>query len=165
MTAVEIIESLDLKPHPEGGYFKEAYRSQGIISQKCLGEQFEGDRNYATGIYFLLTSDTFSAFHRIRQDEAWHFYLGSPLRLHSLSEKAGHEEFVIGADLLDGQIPQLVVPADHWFAAEVMAEDGFALVGCTVSPGFDFRDFELADQNKLTATFPDHAALVAKFTR
>ena len=165
MSAAEIIKALELKPHPEGGYFKEVYRSDGQINQSCLGEDFEGNRNYATGIYFLLTSDTFSAFHRIKQDEAWHFYMGAPIRLHTLSAANGHEEFIIGNALDKGEVPQLVVPAGHWFAAEVMAENSFALVGCTVSPGFDFRDFELADRNKLINVFPNHLELVTKFTR
>jgi len=161
----KIVEVLGLQPHPEGGYYKEVYRSKGDISQGCLDGQFEGARNYSTSIYFMLTSDTFSAFHRIKQDEIWHFYQGSPIRLHTISPAGLHQEHTIGSDILNGQQPQMVVPAGYWFAAEVVEKDAFALVGCTVSPGFDFRDFELADQDSLIDEFPEHAELIGEFTR
>ncbi|UCS94572.1 cupin domain-containing protein [Echinicola marina] len=165
MEIQQIIEKLGLEPHPEGGFFKEVYRSTGEIDQGSLSEDFIGKRNYSTSIYFMLTSDTFSAFHRIHQDEIWHFYKGSPIRLHCLSPDGIHEEFIIGSDLENGQVPQLIVPAGYWFAAEVLEENTFALVGCTVSPGFDFRDFELAEREKLAEAYPDHKTLIEQFTR
>ncbi|WP_186757236.1 cupin domain-containing protein [Echinicola salinicaeni] len=165
MKIQQIIEKLGLEPHPEGGYFKEVYRSKGEIDQGSLSEGFTGKRNYSTSIYFMLTSDTFSAFHRIKQDEIWHFYMGAPIRLHSISPAGIHRDYIIGTDLVNGHIPQLVVPAGDWFAAKVVEKNAFALVGCTVSPGFDFRDFELAEREKLAEAYPDHKALIERFTR
>jgi len=165
MNPVEkIIKKLDLKPHPEGGFFKETYRSKGEILEDCLGKTYHGKRNYSTSIYFLLTSDTFSAFHRIQQDEIWHFYDGSPIKLHSISEDGTHSEFIIGNDILNGQTPQLVVAGGHWFAAEVINKNDYSLVGCTVSPGFSFDDFELSTQEKLMALFPQHKKIIQKLS-
>lgn len=160
----EIIRRLDMKPHPEGGYFKESYRSAGIIQGSSLPKGITGKRNYATCIYFLLTSEAFSAFHRIRQDEIWHFYDGSPIVLHKIFETGVHSKFIIGNDLSQGQAPQLVVPAGIWFGAEVMNENSFSLVGCTVSPGFDFVDFELPTRQELVALFPQHEKVIERLT-
>lgn len=160
-----LAEKLGLEPHPEGGYFKETYRSNEVISERELGFNFDGDRNCCTGIYFLLTSDTFSAFHRIKQDEMWHFYQGSPLLLHTLSPAGEYRCTEIGADILNNQHPQFVVEAGTWFGATVKNPNDYSLVGCTVSPGFDFRDFELAERERLTALFPDHSKVIAALTR
>ena len=160
----QIIEKLELEPHPEGGYFRETYRSKGDISQENLGTEFNSSRNYSTCIFFLLTSESFSAFHRIKQDEIWHFYDGSPIRLHTISEGGDHNEYVIGKDILNGEQPQLVVNAGDWFAAEVINEDDFSLVGCTVSPGFSFEDFELPARKELISIFPQHKDLITEFT-
>lgn len=164
-TASELIDLLQLTPHPEGGYFRETYRSEGTISEAALPPAYAGQRHFSTCIYFLLTSDKFSAFHRVRQDEIWHFYSGSPVRLHLLTPGSGYQEVVIGTDLRRGQTPQFVVPGGSWFAADVPNDDAFALVGCTVSPGFDFADFELAKGEELTTIFPEHAPLIKEFTR
>ena len=161
----EIIKTLKLEPHPEGGYFKETYRSEGFIKEDSLDSAYKGPRNYSTCIYFLLTSGMFSAFHKIHQDEIWHFYEGSPIQLHTLSETGIHTEYLIGCDLSKGHFPQLIVPGNHWFAASVINKDDYALVGCTVSPGFDFNDFELADRKNLIAKFPKHEKLITEFTR
>jgi len=160
----QIIEKLQLEPHPEGGYFRETYRSKGEISPENLGGEFNSSRNYSTCIYFLLTSDSFSAFHRIKQDEIWHFYDGSPIRLHTISEGGKHNEHVIGKDILNGEQPQLVVNAGDWFAAELINEKDFSLVGCTVSPGFSFEDFELPERKELISIFPQHKDLITEFT-
>ena len=140
----QIIEKLGLEPHPEGGYFRETYRSSGVIRQDSLGPSFEGERNYATCIYFLLTSNDFSAFHRIKQDEIWHFYDGSPIRLHVIAPSGEYTYHLVGREIDQGERPQLVVPAGFWFAAEVVNENAFSLVGCTVSPAFRFEGFTLA---------------------
>jgi len=161
----KIINKLELSPHPEGGYFKELYRSEGVIHAESLTGEFSGERNYATSIYFMLTSDTFSAFHRINQDEIWHFYDGSPIRLHIISESGHHTQHIIGRDVLNDQTPQLVVPAQHWFAAETINENDYSLVGCGVSPGFDFKDFNLPSQDYLLQKFPQHAKIIMQFTR
>lgn len=164
-SAEEIIKHLDLQPHPEGGYFKETYRSVGSISEASLPENFKGSRNYATAIYFLLTYGNFSAFHKIKQDEIWHFYEGSPIRLIMISEGAELSEIIIGRNFSKGEVPQFAVPKNHWFAGEVMEPESFSLVGCTVSPGFDFRDFTLAERKELEDSFPQHASIIQKFTR
>ncbi|QYA24677.1 cupin domain-containing protein [Gramella sp. MT6] len=161
----EIIGRLQLEPHPEGGYFKETYRSEGEVNSDSLDSSYKSNRNYSTCIYFLLTSDSFSAFHRIKQDEIWHFYDGSPIRLHTISENGEHNSYVIGRDIFKGEVPQLVVKGGAWFAAEVMHENDFSLVGCTVSPGFSFEDFELPSRKELIAKFPEHKTLITKFTK
>ncbi|WP_111684148.1 cupin domain-containing protein [Winogradskyella tangerina] len=165
MNSIEtIIKKLDLKPHPEGGYFKETYRSKGIIQAESLDTNYKGNRHYSTCIYFLLTSERFSALHRIKQDEIWHFYKGSPIRLHIISEEGDHSEYIIGDNLSKGQVPQLVVPGGNWFAAEIIEPDAIALVGCTVSPGFDFEDFELRSGAELTKMFPHLESTIKKLT-
>ncbi len=161
----EIISGLNLKPHPEGGYFRETYRSDHYINEDSLTSKYKGKRNYSTCIYFLLTSDTFSAFHRIQQDEIWHFYSGSPIRLHMISEIGTHSECMIGNDFTNGQVPQLVVPGGYWFGAEVINSNDYSLVGCTVSPGFDFADFELPTRQELISLFPKSEKIITRLTK
>lgn len=161
----KLIQKLELQPHPEGGYFKETYRSEGFIPKDSLGKAYTGPRNYSTCIYFLLTSDTFSAFHKIQQDEFWHFYKGSSIDLHLISPDGNHSKVVIGNDIENGEIPQFVVPGGYWFGGKVMAKDSYALVGCTVSPGFDFADFTLAEREKLIQEFPQHKGIIEELTR
>ncbi|RNC87071.1 MAG: cupin domain-containing protein [Winogradskyella sp.] len=161
----EIIKTLDLQPHPEGGYFREVYRSEGVIPNSNLTDNFQGDRNYATSIYYLLESGDFSAFHKINQDETWHFYIGDAIELHVISENGSLSTIKIGNDISNGEIPQFTVQKHDWFAAKVKNPDTFALVGCTVSPGFDFRDFELASHDMLVEKYPEHKALIKAFTR
>ncbi|WP_417591151.1 cupin domain-containing protein [Owenweeksia hongkongensis] len=161
----KLIRHLSLEPHPEGGFYKETYRSKEVITQNSLAANFEGERNCCTGIYFLLTSETFSAFHRIKQDEMWHFYQGSPLLLHTLSPTGDYRCTEIGADVMNGQQPQFVVEAGAWFGATVKNPNDYSLVGCTVSPGFDFHDFELAKRKSLTDLFPNHSKVIASLTR
>lgn len=166
MNSVEaIISGLNLRPHPEGGYFRETYRSHHYINEDSLTSKYNGKRNYSTCIYFLLTSDTFSAFHRIQQDEIWHFYSGSPIRLHTISETGTHSEFIIGNDLTNGQVPQLIVPGGYWFGAEVINPNDYSLVGCTVSPGFDFADFELPTRQELVSLFPKNDKIITRLTK
>ncbi|WP_298758348.1 cupin domain-containing protein [uncultured Psychroserpens sp.] len=160
----QIIKQLELQPHPEGGYFKETYRSSGEIKNDSLGDNYNGQRNYSTCIYFLLTSDNFSALHRIKQDEIWHFYDGSPIRLHVISESGIHTEHLIGNDLNKGEVPQYIVPSGCWFAAEVIDKNAYSLVGCTVSPGFSFEDFELKSRTELIALFPDKETIITRLT-
>ena len=165
MTRIEeIIKSLELLPHPEGGYYKETYRSLGNINTDSLDESYNGKRSYSTCIYFLLTSDDFSAFHKIKQDEIWHFHEGSPIKLHTISEKGIHQEYMVGNDFSSGQKPQLVVNGNHWFAASIIDKNSYALVSCTVSPGFDFSDFILPTRRELIDRFPQHEELITQFT-
>lgn len=160
-----IIEQLDFKAHPEGGFFKETYRSNGKISARDISSGINDPRNFSTCIYFLLTSENFSAFHRIKQDEIWHFYKDSPIKLHIIASNGNYHQYTVGNDLAHDQHPQLVVNAQDWFAAEVVDNDSYSLVGCTVSPGFDFQDFELPVRSDLCEKFPEHAVLITKFTR
>lgn len=166
MTRLErLVEGLGLEPHPEGGYFKETYRSTGEIGPESLETVYRSKRNYSTCIYFLLTSGEFSAFHRIRQDEIWHFYDGSPIHLHVISPEGVYSEHRIGRDLKNGEVPQFVVPGGSWFASEVQSENAYALAGCTVSPGFDFEDFELGTKSELVSLFPDQKEIITRLTR
>lgn len=164
MNAEELIHFFNLEKHPEGGYFKETYRSKGEILSDNLDSEIIGSRNYATSIYFLLTSQKFSAFHKINQDEIWHFYKGSCLKLHLISPEGKYSFVLIGADYKKGEIPQFTVPAKYFFAAEVIAKNAFSFVGCTVSPGFDFKDFYLPTCKELTAIYPEHAKIISLLT-
>jgi uncharacterized protein len=161
----DIIQNLQLKPHPEGGYYRETYRSIGEINEESLNTDYLGKRNYSTCIYYLLTSDAFSAFHRIKQDEIWHFYNGSPICLHMISSQGVYSKVTIGINLNEGQVPQFIVPGGIWFAANVATNNDFSLVGCTVSPGFDFADFELAKRADLLNRFPQHHAVIKQLTK
>jgi predicted cupin superfamily sugar epimerase len=161
----KIIKKLELHPHPEGGYYRETYRSNEEIAAEDLAGDYSGDRSVSTCIYFLLTSDTFSAFHRIRQDEIWHFYTGSPIDLHVISEAGVHSKHVIGNRLDKNESPQFVVRGGNWFAAEMAEENSYALVGCTVAPGFDFSDFVLPSRQELQQKFPEHSDLIRRFSR
>ena len=130
----QLINELELQAHPEGGYYKETYRS----SQTLEGQ----DRQLLTSIYFLLTAENVSRFHRIKSDELWYFHAGSPLIVHTLSER-GHEQHHLGLDLSKGQQPFLWIPKDTIFGSSILDAEGYALVSCAVAPGFDFADFEL----------------------
>ncbi len=164
-TIKEIVSRLELSPHPEGGYYKETYRSTGKISQSALPDNFNGDRNYCTAIYFLLTKNNFSAFHKIEQDETWHHYDGGTLNVHVIHPDGAYQCFALGKNFHNGEEPQFTVPAGCWFASSVANQNEYALVGCTVSPGFDFEDFELAKCAKLSAKFPFHQEIINNFTR
>ncbi len=161
----EIIKKLNLISHPEGGFYRETYRSPLIITNDNLPENIIGERNCSTAIFFLLTSETFSSFHKINQDEIWLFHEGSSLELHIISESGVYTKEVLGLNLAENEFPQIVVPANSWFAADVVCENSYSLVSCTVSPGFDFKDFELAEKDKLISQFPQHAEIIGKFTR
>lgn len=163
--ADNIIKKLKLVPHPEGGYFKETYRSVGEIPREFLDDGFTGPRNYSTAIYFMLTSDNYSAFHKVRQDEFWFFHSGSPIELHMISEEGEHTLVVIGSNIEIGELPQFVVPGGNWFAAAVVNKNDYSLVSCTVSPGFDFDDFKLANRESLVDKYPLHEEIIERFTR
>ncbi|UPT67074.1 MAG: cupin domain-containing protein [Sphingobacteriales bacterium JAD_PAG50586_3] len=161
----ELVTHLQLQPHPEGGYYKEVYRSAGIIQQAALGTEFAGDRNYCTGIYFLLTGTNFSAFHRIKSDELWHFYDGDTCNVYVIHLNGELEVIRLGRDIANGQVYQAVVPAGAWFASECSNPNGYSLTGCTVSPGFDFADFEMAERKSLTNDYPHLEDIITKLTR
>lgn len=163
--AAQWIESLQLQPHPEGGWFREVYRAQESIPSRCLPDRFSGDRCFSTAIYYLLEKGDFSALHRIQQDELWHFYEGSPLDVEMIDLQGNHSTIKLGRDLQSGQQPMAVVPAGCLFGAAVSDRSGFALAGCTVAPGFDFADFELADREQLLGQLPQHRSIIERLTR
>ena len=164
-TADYWIKKLDLQRHPEGGYFRETYRSGEVILKRALPPRFSGNRVFATCIYFLLTRNEYSAFHTIRQDEIWHFYEGSSLSIHIIDRNGEYSVLRLGRNIENGQSFQAVVPADCWFAAAVDNPQACALVGCTVAPGFDFADFEMADRNRLVELYPEHRAIIEQYTK
>jgi predicted cupin superfamily sugar epimerase len=159
------IHKLQLSPHPEGGYYRQTYRSDLKIARAGLPPVFPGDRQAATAIYFLLEGKNFSAFHRLRSDEVWHFYAGAPLTVHVISPSGEYSAISLGADLDAGQVLQAVVPAGCWFASHVADWKSFAVVGCTVSPGFEFEDFELARRDELVRAYPQHQGMIERLTR
>ncbi len=158
------VEKLQMQLHPEGGWYKETYRANGVIPSGVL-QSFNGDRNYATGIYFLLTAENFSAFHRIASDEMWHFYDGDGLLIHEIDEQGNYTQHGLGLNLDALEKPQLVIPAKSWFASEVKPNGSWCLVGCTVAPGFDFKDFEMPTERKLLGLFPQHSQVITRLTR
>lgn len=159
------IDHLQLIPHPEGGFYRQTYRSGLTIAQAGLAASFSGDRAASTAIYFLLDGENFSAFHRLRSDEVWHFYAGAALSVHIIDPDGKYSRISLGGDPEAGQAFQAVVPAGCWFASHVMDWKSWALVGCTVAPGFEFEDFELARRNELVAAYPQHRGLIERLTR
>lgn len=159
------IDRLALEPHPEGGYYRETYRAETSLSAGALPDRFDGARDAAALIYFLLPGDRYSALHRIRQDEAWHFYAGAPLTLHQIAPDGTYTTCTLGRAVEAGQHLHAVVPAGTWFGATVTDEARYALAGCTTAPAFDFADFELADRAALLEAHPEHRAVVERLTR
>lgn len=163
--AVYWIQKLSLQPHPEGGYYRQTYRSELLLEKQWLPRQFRGPRPASTAIYFLLESSNFSAFHRLHSDELWHFYAGRSLSIHVIEPEGRYSQIQLGADPEAGEQLQAVVKAECWFASRLKHGQSFALVGCTVAPGFDFDDFELAKREELTRRYPQHRELIEKLTR
>jgi uncharacterized protein len=158
------IEKLRLEPHPEGGCFRQTYKSELMIARDAL-PGFSGARAVSTAIYFLLEGQNFSAFHRLRSDEMWHFYAGSPLLVHVIAPPGDYSRILLGNNPDAGQALQEVVRAGCWFASEVQDHTSWALVGCTVAPGFEFEDFELARREEMARQFPEHRNLIVRLTR
>jgi uncharacterized protein len=158
------IEKLEMDPHPEGGYFKEVYRSKESHKGEHLPERFGGDRSHSTSIYFLLKNEDRSKFHRIKSDELWHFYDGSSLTIYRITPDGKLISHVLGRDMENGESLQVVIPAGDWFGAVVNNKDSYALCGCTVAPGFHFEDFELAERNALSAEYPLHTDIITHLT-
>lgn len=147
-----LIKAFDLKQHPEGGWYRETYRSQSSLSDL---PGMTGTRSISTAIYYMLSEGQCSAFHRIKSDEVWHFYDGGPLIVVELDPTTGAlSETTLGADIAAGHLRQHVVPAGRWFGAKPAQGTQWSFVGCTVAPGFDFADFELADRNQFLKQYP-----------
>jgi len=162
-TVQQLIEQFTLLPHPEGGYYKETYRSPESIPKAALPARFAGERYYSSAIYFLLEQGNFSAFHRIQSDECWHFYAGDILWIHVMAPDGQLTTIQLGNQ--PGTVYQYVVPAGYWFASETAPGGSFSFVGCTVAPAFDFADFELADSEALSLQFPQHRPLIERLCR
>lgn len=158
------IEKLQLMPHPEGGYYRETYRSADNIVAN-LPERYTGIRVCSTAIYFLLEGNQFSAFHRLQSDELWHFYAGSAIDLYMINPEGELFHQSIGPNPDNGDVFQYCIPHNCWFAAQPANSESYTLLGCTVSPGFDFMDFELADRQDLITNYPNHQVIISKFTR
>lgn len=158
------VEKYQMQTHPEGGYFIETYRSGEIISKTALPSRFSGGRSFSTGIYFLLENHHFSALHRIQADEMWHFYTGGPLNVYVIHLDGTLEIIKLGPNPDNGEVFQAVVPAGTWFGSKPAADSVYSLVGCTVAPGFDFTDFELAKRVDLLTIYPQHEEVIQLLT-
>jgi predicted cupin superfamily sugar epimerase len=164
MTADEVIRLLALQPHPvEGGFFRETYRATDILPQTVLPAHV-GPRHVSTAIYYLLKPGHVSELHVLPGDELFHFYLGAPVRMLQLWPDGSGKEVVLGTELSLGQVPQLVVPAGVWQGTRLLGESGFALLGCTVAPGFDYADYRSGGRSELIAKWPRFAEEIARLT-
>ncbi|MBY0121783.1 cupin domain-containing protein [Bacillus sp. S/N-304-OC-R1] len=156
------VTNLRMDPHPEGGYYRRTFESRERITDAELTVEFNGERKLYTSIYFLLTSNDVSHFHRLKSDELWYYHAGSPLTIHIIHEDGKYEEIKLGLNLDEGEVPQALVRKNSIFGSSVMKEDTFSLVGCMVSPGFEFQDFELFTQVELLAKYPQHEEVIKK---
>lgn len=165
MDVETLIEQLGLEPHPaEGGFFKETYRAAERYEDGDLPERYAGPRAYGTAIYYLLTPDTVSALHKLETDEVFHFYMGDPVEMLQLHPRGGTSTHILGHDIADGMVPQLVVPRGIWQGARLVPGGAFALMGCTVAPGFEFDDYEHGERAPLTEAYPEEAERIALLT-
>lgn len=165
MNAEYFIRHLQMQPHPEGGFFRETYRASETLSAEALPARFAGIRNFSTAIYYLLKQGNYSAFHRIKSDECWHFYAGGTLLIHMINNNGKYCCARLGTNIADGETFQFVVTANTWFASEPAPDSLFSLAGCTVAPGFDFGDFEIACKQHLLASYPQHSNIIDKLCR
>lgn len=153
-----LISLFELSPHPEGGHYKRTYCSSENVQQDALPSYYSSSHPISSAILFLLKSGEYSCLHRIHQDECWHFYHGSPLRLVMLSPSSESQiickEIILGNDYLNGQYPQFVIPGGWWFGATPLYTHSFSFIGCTVAPAFMFEDWELANSQKLKNDYP-----------
>ncbi len=164
-TAEEIIALLKLQPHPrEGGFFRETYRADEQLSSSGLAGRYSGDRSVSTAIYYLLTPNTFSAIHRLKSDEVFHFYLGDPVQMLQLHPDGQGKTFIIGNDVMAGQQPQVLAPRGVWQGSCLQPGGSVTLLGCTVAPGFDFDDYEHGDRDMLVKQYPDFSELITRLT-
>jgi predicted cupin superfamily sugar epimerase len=164
LSADDVIHLLGLQPHPvEGGFFRETYRSVELIPATAL-PRHRGDRSLGTAIYYLLKPGHVSEMHILPGDEIFHFYVGSPVRMLQLWPDGSGREVVLGPDLAAGQVPQVVVPAGVWQGTHLLGDDGFALLGATMAPGFDYADYIGGQRSELTAKWPAYAELIEKLT-
>ncbi|HYV35882.1 MAG TPA: cupin domain-containing protein [Gemmataceae bacterium] len=165
LSAEELIAMLKLQPHPkEGGYFRETYRSSESLGSAHAPQRYGGDRSFCTAIYYLLTPTSISAMHRLATDEIFHFYLGDPVRMLQLGPGKESREIVLGTDMKAGQQLQVVVPRGVWQGSALEPGGKFALLGCTVAPGFDYADYEHGKRAELIDEFPRHEQMIRQLT-
>jgi len=160
-----LIQRYGLEPHPEGGWYKQTYKCNEQIAAEALPKRFIASRIFSTAIYFLLEKGNFSAFHRIKSDECWHFYAGDPLLIYIIELNGELKVISLGSDHEKGQSFQYVVPANCWFASRPAPGSEYCFVGCTVSPGFEFEDLELADATELSVMYPKHKSIIIELCR
>jgi hypothetical protein len=166
ITADTVKSLLNLKPHPEeGGYFRETYRSPHTLSRELLPEGYKDERSLATAIYFLLTPDTFSALHRLPTDETFHFYLGDPVEMLQLLPDGSGKTITLGQNITRGMQLQVVVKKGMWQGSQLCAGGQFALLGTTMSPGFESSDYESGQRERLIADYPQFENLIRMLTR
>ena len=165
-SAEEIIALLGLEPHPgEGGLYAETWRSDESIAGAALPGRYSGPRAFGTAIYYLLTPETFSAMHRLRSDEIFHFYLGDPVEILVIPPGGVGRTFTLGSRLATGERPQLLVPRGSWQGSRLIPGGRVALLGTTVAPGYESEDFERGNREELIEKFPGHASLIRVLTR
>jgi predicted cupin superfamily sugar epimerase len=165
MNAQEIIERLGMSPlREEGGYFVEIYRSEEAIPKQALPERYRSKRSFGTAIYYLLTPDTVSALHKLESDEIFHFYLGDPVTMLQLHSDGSTNVVALGQDIQASQHLQVVVPCGTWQGSFLQEGGEFALLGCTVAPGFDYRDYESGNRADLLKEYPEHEELIIRLT-
>ena len=164
-SARQWIETLGLRPHPEGGYFRETYKASEVLSRDCLPARFGDERAMCTAIYYLLLANDVSALHRVRQDEILHFYDGAAFIVHVIDPAGNYSMSRLGRNPGQGELPQVVVPGGHLFGMKVAEGGAYTLLGCTVAPGFDFADFEMPSRQDLIGKFPEHRGLIESLTR
>jgi hypothetical protein len=165
LNAEDIIRLLHMEPHPEGGYFAEGYRSSEFLAREALPARYPGPRRTGTAIYYLLTAATFSEIHRVASDEIFHFYLGDPVEMLQLRPDGSTHRVAIGADLAQNMRPQVVVPHGVWQGSRLVPGGRFALLGCTVGPGFEYADYERGSRELLLAQYPEARELILALTR
>jgi predicted cupin superfamily sugar epimerase len=166
MTAEEIKRRLGLEAHPrEGGYFVQTWKSEEQIPLSALPARYSGPRAAGTAIYYLLEPTTFSEMHRLISDEVFHFYLGDPIEMLQLWPDGSSKVVTLGSDLAAGMVPQLVVPRGVWQGSRLVPEGEMGLLGCTVSPGFDYADYETGTRAELLALYPEAALMIEQLTR
>lgn len=164
MTTADYVRAYQMQSHPEGGFYAETYRSAELIDQAALPDRFGGARSFSTAIYFLLEGHHRSMLHRIEADEVWHFYAGGPLNVYVITLAGKLSVIRLGNNPEAGEVFQAVVPAGCWFGSKPAEGVEFSLVGCTVAPGFDFADFELADRETMLNQFPQWREVVELLT-
>jgi predicted cupin superfamily sugar epimerase len=164
--AEEIIKILNLQEHPvEGGYFLETYKSSQTITVENLPPGYKGDRSFSTAIYYMLVPGTYSEMHRLKGDEVFHFYSGSPVEMLQLFPDGSGKKIIIGNDIMQGESPQVLAPAGVWQGSRLLPGGDFALMGATVAPGFDYSDYQSGKREELVLEYPQFKELISLLTR